>query len=65
MCLILVSYINTDISKYKSLLDFSINVGVAYGKFYDFEFNTKEGFSELTTIGYAANYAANFSQNLE
>ncbi len=54
----LARYINTDIPKYKSLLDFYINVGVAYGKFYDFEFTTKEGFSELTTIGYAANFAA-------
>ena len=31
---------------------------MSYGKFYDFEFKTKEGFSELTTIGYAANFAA-------
>lgn len=54
----LARYIKTDISKYKSLLDFYITVGVAYGKFYDFEFKTKEGFSELTTIGYAANFAA-------
>ncbi len=54
----LAKYINTDIPKYKTLKDFHINVGVAFGKFYDFEFTTKEGFSELTTIGYAANYAA-------
>ena len=54
----LTRYINTDIPKYKSLPDFYINIGVAYGKFYDFEFTTKEGFSELTTIGYAANFAA-------
>lgn len=54
----LARYINTDIPKYKSLLDFYINVGVAYGRFYDFEFTTMDGFSELTTIGYAANFAA-------
>lgn len=54
----LVRYINSDIPKYKSLLDFNINVGVAYGDFYDFEFITKDGLSELTTIGYAANFAA-------
>lgn len=54
----LSKYINTNIPKYKSLLDFYINVGVAFGHFYDFEFSIKEGFSELTTIGYAANYAA-------
>lgn len=54
----LAHYIKTGIPKYQSLLDFYINVGVAYGRFYDFEFTTKEGFSELTTIGYAANFAA-------
>lgn len=54
----LAKYLNSDIPKYKTLKDFYINIGVAYGKFYDFEFTTKEGFSELTTIGYAANYAA-------
>lgn len=54
----LSKYINTGIPKYKTLKDFHISVGVAYGKFYDFEFCTKEGFSEKTTIGYAANFAA-------
>lgn len=54
----LAKYINTDIPKYKTLKDFYINIGVAFGKFYDFEFTTREGFSELTTIGYAANFAA-------
>lgn len=54
----LSKYITTEISKYKLLKDFYINVGAAYGKFYDFEFTTREGFSELTTIGYAANFAA-------
>ena len=54
----LAQYLNSDIPKYKTLKDFHINIGVAYGKFYDFEFVYKDGFSELTTIGYAANYAA-------
>lgn len=54
----LSKYINTGIPKYKTLKDFHVNVGVAYGNFYDFEFSTSEGFSELTTIGYAANFAA-------
>lgn len=54
----LASFINRDIPKYKTLIDFNIQIGAAYGKFYDFEFTTKEGFSELTTIGHAANYAA-------
>ena len=54
----LASFINRDISKYKTLLDFKIQIGAAYGKFYDFEFSTIEGFSELTTIGHAANFAA-------
>lgn len=54
----LSKYINIGIPKYKTLNDFYINVGVAYGKFYDFEFTTQDGFSETTTIGYAANFAA-------
>lgn len=54
----LAKYINIDIPKYKTLKDFYINIGVAFGKFYDFEFTTRGGFSELTTIGYAANFAA-------
>lgn len=53
----LSKYINKEIPKYKSLLDFTIQVGCAYGKFYDFEFTTNN-FSETTTIGYAANFAA-------
>ncbi len=54
----LCGFINKEIPKYKLLNDFHINVGVAYGKFYLFEFTTREGFSESTTIGHAANYAA-------
>lgn len=54
----LASYLNTEIPKYKKLKDFHINVGASYGRFYDFEFVAKEGYSESTTIGYAANFAA-------
>ena len=50
--------INKEIPKYKTIDDFVIQVGAAYGRFYMFEFNTKEGFSEDTSIGYAANFAA-------
>ena len=54
----LANCINFDIPKYKMLKNFHINIGVAEGQFYDFEFATEDGFSELTTIGYAANFAA-------
>ncbi|MEG0835764.1 MAG: adenylate/guanylate cyclase domain-containing protein [Christensenellaceae bacterium] len=54
----LASFINNDIPKYKTLDNFSIHVGSAYGMFYEYEFSTDSGFSEITTIGYAANYAA-------
>lgn len=53
----LTSFLNNEISKYKTLLDFQIQVGACYGKFYEFKF-IKDGFEEDTTIGYAANYAA-------
>ena len=51
-------YLKTDIGKYKTLKDFHINVGADYGDFYEFEFVTHEGYSELTTIGFVANFAA-------
>lgn len=54
----LAGLINKSIPKYKLLKDFYINVGAAYGKFYDFEFTSEDGYSEMTTIGYAANFAA-------
>lgn len=54
----LAKYLKSGIPKYNSLKEFHINIGVAYGKFYDFEFFTHDGFSELTTIGYAANFSA-------
>lgn len=54
----LSSLIVTEIAKYKSLDAFLISIGAAYGGFYDFEFSPSDGFSETTTIGHAANYAA-------
>ena len=53
----LTSYLNKEISKYKTLLNFQIQIGACYGKFYEFTFYA-DGFEEDTTIGYAANYAA-------
>lgn len=53
----LTSFINNDISKYKTLKNFRIQIGACYGRFYSFEFKT-EDIDEETTIGYAANYAA-------
>ena len=43
-------YLNRNVGKYKSLLDFEIQVGCCYGKFYDFIFKTEEK-EEETTIG--------------
>lgn len=54
----LSKYMNKEIPKYNTLKDFYIQVGSAYGRFYEFEFIMGEEFSEMTTIGYAANYAA-------
>lgn len=54
----LAQCINNEIPKYKTLKDFIINIGIAFGEFFNFEFTTKEGFSEPTTIGYPANLAA-------
>lgn len=53
----LTGYINKNIPKYKTLLNFKIQVGACYGHFYDFVFKDKE-VEEETTIGFAANYAA-------
>lgn len=49
---------NRDIAKYNGLDNFQIHIGAASGRFYDYEFTTQDGYSELTTIGYAANFAA-------
>lgn len=54
----LSTYLNKNVGKYKSLMDFKIQVGCCYGKFYDFIFKTENDKQEETTIGYAANYAA-------
>ena len=50
--------INKEIPKYRTIDDFKIQIGAAYGRFYMFEFTAKDGFSEETSIGYAANFAA-------
>ena len=50
-------YLNSDIAKYKTLLDFKIQVGACFGSFYNYEFK-RQNADEETTIGYAANYAA-------
>ena len=51
----LTRYLNEKVAKYKSLSPFKIQIGACYGKFYEFEFKKT---AELTTIGYAANFAA-------
>lgn len=51
----LTRYLNEKVVKYKTLFPFEIQIGACYGKFYEFEFNKT---CELTTIGYAANFAA-------
>lgn len=53
----LSTFLNKNVGKYRSLVDFEIQIGCCYGKFYDFIFKT-ENKEEETTIGYAANYAA-------
>lgn len=54
--------VNKEIPKYKSLTDFQIQIGASYGDFYEFVFQYNNGnltpYEEITTIGYAANYAA-------
>lgn len=53
----LAGHLNTSVSKYKTLLPFIIHAGACYGPFYEFEFKRKDA-DEMTTIGFAANYAA-------
>ena len=53
----LINFINNDISKYKTLKDFCINIGADYGHFHVFEFKIGD-YSEITSIGYVANLAA-------
>lgn len=55
--------VNKEIPKYKSLIDFQIQIGACFGCFYEFNFLKKDSvgsqdYEELTTIGYAANFAA-------
>ena len=58
----LTVYLKNNVSKYKMLVPFWIQVGACFGPFYEFEFKRKDA-DEMTTIGYAANYAAKL-QNL-
>lgn len=53
-------FLNGHIAKYKTLADLVVRVGAAFGEFYEtqFEFPEAGRDPELTTIGYAANYAA-------
>lgn len=53
----LARYLNVEISKYKTLMNFRIQTGACFGQFYNFVFK-RENADEETTIGYAANYAA-------
>lgn len=53
----LTSFLRDDVPKYRTLLPFQIQVGACYGHFYEFVFK-RGGSEELTTIGFAANYAA-------
>ena len=45
------------VAKYKSLVRFKIHAGMDYGKFHIFQFIDHQ-YSEITSIGYSANYAA-------
>lgn len=53
----LASYLLDNVRKYNSLVRFRIQIGLAYGNFYIFKFENNS-VSEITSIGYAANYAA-------
>ena len=53
----IAEFMGSDIGKYKTLLQFEIQAGVAAGSFYEYIFN-KEEYEEMTTIGFACNYAA-------
>ena len=55
-------YMMDNVSKYKTLSYFEIQIGASYGHFYEFVFRDNS-IEELTTIGYVANYAAKL-QNL-
>lgn len=53
----LTTHLSERVDKYKTLIPFQIQVGACFGSFYEFEFK-RENADELTTIGYAANFAA-------
>lgn len=52
----LVYFMSQNINKYKSLVRFQIQSGACYGDFYEFVFESET--EEMTTIGFACNYAA-------
>ena len=54
----LCDLMNNDIPKYKTLGYFRISIGAAWGRFYISKVITDDGYSEETTIGHVANYAA-------
>lgn len=53
----LTMYLIKEVGKYRNLPQFIIQTGACKGDFFEYEFNDQE-YSELTTIGYAANFAA-------
>ena len=53
----LTAFLSDQVGKYKTLLPFQLQVGACFGSFYEFEFE-RENANELTTIGFAANFAA-------
>lgn len=55
--LLLSEHLSENVSKYKTLIPFCIHAGACFGIFYEFEF-IREDADEMTSIGYAANYAA-------
>lgn len=55
-------FMMSDIAKYNSLTQFKLQAGISYGTFYEYEFKNDD-YEEMTTIGFACNYAAKL-QNL-
>ena len=56
------AFMMSDIAKYNSLTRFILQAGISYGTFYEYEFKNDD-YEEMTTIGFACNYAAKL-QNL-
>lgn len=53
----LATYINKKVSKYSMLEDFILQFGADYGDYYNLEIQ-ESNIDEITSIGYAANFAA-------